>query len=803
MQEKNRLKPEELTSPCNISDFDFETTSDLTPLKGIIGQERAVEALNFGLRMKKKGYNIYIAGLSGTGRSSYSNSITEKLAEEMPKPNDWVYVYNFKNADRPKALCMEPGLGAQFKKDIEDMIDQLLNEIPVVFGGTDYETKRNEVFREFQQKNQDLLTQLNQVAQKHSFMFKQSEHGLVTIPLKAGRPMTQEEYGELSPEEMAVLRENSNELSIDTLEIFNSLKQLEEQLRERIKKLDETVGYGVINYYINRLIQRYGHRENIIEYINELEEDIVHNIDRFKKTTEEENVPNILMMPMKSDEGFLNRYMVNLFINNSDLDKAPIINESNPTFYNLIGTIEYKNEMGVYKTDFMQIKPGALHSANGGFLILNVKEILTQPYAWETLKRALKTGEINIESTNKMMGYLVTSTLKPEPIPLNIKVLLIGDSEIYHALYNMDEDFRKLFKIMADFDVEMKKDKENIYKMAKFIATHCQKEGLMNFDKSAVARVIEYSSRLADDQERLSSRFNQIVEILYEADAWAEQAEANIVAKEHVEKAIQQKIYRNSKYEEKLNEMFDEGTLLMDVEGEKIGQINGLVVMGTGEHSFGKPSRITVSTYKGKSGIINIEREVRKSGSIHDKGVLILSGYLGEKFAQEEPMSLSVSISFEQNYSMIDGDSASSTELYAILSSIAEVPIKQYIAVTGSVNQKGEIQPIGGVNEKIEGFFDVCRLKGLTGRQGVMIPKQNVKNLMLKQEVIEAVRKNEFHIYAIGHVDEGIEILTGIQAGKKEKGEYPKGSISYMVREKLKSLIKDEEKEANKKENKE
>lgn len=803
MQEKNRLKPEELTSPCNISDFDFETTSDLTPLKGIIGQERAVEALNFGLRMKKKGYNIYIAGLSGTGRSSYSNSITEKLAEEMPKPNDWVYVYNFKNADRPKALCMEPGLGAQFKKDIEDMIDQLLNEIPVVFGGTDYETKRNEVFREFQQKNQDLLTQLNQVAQKHSFMFKQSEHGLVTIPLKAGRPMTQEEYGELSPEEMAVLRENSNELSIDTLEIFNSLKQLEEQLRERIKKLDETVGYGVINYYINRLIQRYGHRENIIEYINELEEDIVHNIDRFKKTTEEENVPNILMMPMKSDEGFLNRYMVNLFINNSDLDKAPIINESNPTFYNLIGTIEYKNEMGVYKTDFMQIKPGALHSANGGFLILNVKEILTQPYAWETLKRALKTGEINIESTNKMMGYLVTSTLKPEPIPLNIKVLLIGDSEIYHALYNMDEDFRKLFKIMADFDVEMKKDKENIYKMAKFIATHCQKEGLMNFDKSAVARVIEYSSRLADDQERLSSRFNQIVEILYEADAWAEQAEANIVAKEHVEKAIQQKIYRNSKYEEKLNEMFDEGTLLMDVEGEKIGQINGLVVMGTGEHSFGKPSRITVSTYKGKSGIINIEREVRKSGSIHDKGVLILSGYLGEKFAQEEPMSLSVSISFEQNYSMIDGDSASSTELYAILSSIAEVPIKQYIAVTGSVNQKGEIQPIGGVNEKIEGFFDVCRLKGLTGRQGVMIPKQNVKNLMLKQEVIEAVRKNEFHIYAIGHVDEGIEILTGIQAGKKEKGEYPKGSISYMVREKLKSLIKDEEKEENKKENKE
>jgi len=800
MYDKFRLKPEELTSPCNVKDFTFETTSDLTPLKGIIGQERAVEALNFGLRMKKKGYNIYIAGLSGTGRSSYSNSITERLAEEMPKPNDWVYVYNFNNADRPKALCMEPGLGIQFKKDIESMIELLQKEIPVVFGGTEYETKRNEVFREFQKKNQDLILKLNEVAKKHSFMFKESEHGLVTIPLKEGRPMTQEEYGNLSEEEMEVLRDNSNELSIDTLEIFNKLKQLEEQLRDRIKKLDETVGYGVINYYINKLLQRYGHREKIVEYINELEEDIVENIDKFKKNTETDTVPNLLMMQMKSEEGFLNRYMVNLFINNSDLDKAPIINESNPTFYNLIGTIEYKNEMGVYKTDFMQIKPGALHAANGGFLILNVKEILTQPYAWETLKRALKTGEINIESTNKMMGYLVTSTLKPEPIPINIKVLLIGDSGIYHALYNMDEDFRKLFKIMADFDIEMKKDQENVLKMAKFIATHCQKEGLMDFDKTAIARVIEYSSRLSDHQEKLSSRFNQIVEILYEADAWAEQERANKVSKFHVEKAIQQKIYRNSKYEEKLNEMFNEGTLLMDVDGEKVGQINGLVVMGTGEHSFGKPSRITVSTYKGKSGIINIEREVRKSGSIHDKGVLILSGYLGEKFAQEEPMSLSVSISFEQNYSMIDGDSASSTELYAILSSIAQVPIKQYIAVTGSVNQKGEIQPIGGVNEKIEGFFDVCKMKGLTGQQGVMIPKQNVKNLMLKQEVIEAVKNNQFHIYSIGHVDDGIEVLTGIPAGNKENGEYTKDSIYYRVSEKLKSLIKKNKEEKDEKE---
>jgi len=358
MYDKFRLKPEELTSPCNVKDFTFETTSDLTPLKGIIGQERAVEALNFGLRMKKKGYNIYIAGLSGTGRSSYSNSITERLAEEMPKPNDWVYVYNFNNADRPKALCMEPGLGIQFKKDIESMIELLQKEIPVVFGGTEYETKRNEVFREFQKKNQDLILKLNEVAKKHSFMFKESEHGLVTIPLKEGRPMTQEEYGNLSEEEMEVLRDNSNELSIDTLEIFNKLKQLEEQLRDRIKKLDETVGYGVINYYINKLLQRYGHREKIVEYINELEEDIVENIDKFKKNTETDTVPNLLMMQMKSEEGFLNRYMVNLFINNSDLDKAPIINESNPTFYNLIGTIEYKMRWGFIRLILCKLSQG-------------------------------------------------------------------------------------------------------------------------------------------------------------------------------------------------------------------------------------------------------------------------------------------------------------------------------------------------------------------------------------------------------------------------------------------------------------
>jgi lon-related putative ATP-dependent protease len=789
MAEQFRLNPEELTSPCNIDDFSFNSTADLEPLKGIIGQERAVEALEFGLRIRKKGYNMYISGISGTGRSSYANSITEKLAGDMPVPNDWVYVFNFKNPDRPRALSMEAGLGLQFKKDIEQMILQLRKEIPIAFAGTDYEAQRSDVYRQYQQMNQDIMNELNKKAEEYGFAFQQTEHGLATVPLIDGRQMNQEEYAKLTPEEIEEIRVKSNELSLHTLEIFNKLKGLEEKVRESIRELDEKIGYNIINYYINKLIQRYGHRKENTEFFNDLERDIVENLERFKKKEDKKEANPLLMMQMQVEEVFFNRYKVNLFVNNAELSHAPIINEPNPNFYNLHGTIEYKNEMGVMKTDFMQIKPGALHMANGGFLVIHAKEILMQPYAWETLKRALKTREINIESLNKQMGYVITSTLKPEPVPIDLKVILIGDAQIYSLLYTLDEDFNKLFKVMADFDVEMIRSEDNVLKMAKFIAAHCQQVGLKHFDKTAIARVVEYSSRLADHQNKLSSRFNQIVEVLYEADAWAEAEGAEMVSCAQVEKAIEKKIYRNSKYEEKLNEMFKDGTLLIDVDGEKIGQINGLAVMGTGEYSFGKPSRITVSTYQGKPGIINIEREVRKSGSIHDKGVLILSGYMGCKYAQEEPISLSVSISFEQNYSLIEGDSASSTELYAILSSIAQVPIKQYIAVTGSVNQKGEIQPIGGVNEKIEGFYDVCKLKGLTGKQGIMIPKQNVKNLMLKQEVINAIKDNQFHIYAICHVDEGIEILTGLPAGEQnEKGEYPEGTMNYLITQRLKAL---------------
>lgn len=790
MLDKYRLPVEKLTSPCNIEDLPFETTMDLEPLQGIIGQNRGVQALAFGLKIQRKGYNIYVSGISGTGRSSYTKSITNEFASKLPVPNDWVYVYNFDNKYSPRALDLEPGFGIQFKNDVEGMIEKLKKFIPDTFKGVEYEVRRNEILKVFQEKNQEVMDELNNKAREYGFLFRATENGLMTTPLKNGVPMKQEEYATLSPQEIEDIMHRSNDLNINTIEIIDRFRMLEEELIERVKQLDRSICYDIINFEVNKIYRKYSQRKSISEYINHLERDIIENIEKFKGTYPSDMQPgNPLDTTLNPSEEFFNRYKVNLFIDNSRLEHAPIIDESNPTFNNLLGTIEYKNELGILKTDFMQIKPGALHLANGGFLIINTKELLNNALSWDILKRALKTEQINIENLNKQMGHVVASTLKPEPIPLDIKVILIGDNYTYSALYSYDDDFRKLFKVMAEFDVEMSKNQENVYKMAKFIADHCQKEGLKSFDKEAVARVVEYSSRLADHQEKLTSRFSKVVEILYEADLWAEDEGATIIGKKHIEKAIREKVFRSGKYEERLNEMFLDGTLLIDVDGEKIGQINGLAVMGTGEYSFGKPSRITATTFSGEEGVINIEREANQSGNIHDKGVLTLSGYLGEKYAKFEPMGLSVSIGFEQNYSLIDGDSASSTELYAILSSISEVPIKQYIAVTGSVNQKGEIQPIGGVNEKIEGFFEICKAMGFTGKQGVMIPKQNIKNLMLKEEVLHAVQNNEFHIYAIGAIDEGIEILTGREPGRMdESGEYPEGSINYLIVNKLRKM---------------
>lgn len=759
MKGKYRLTKEQLSSHCDIKEIDFETTEELKPLKGIIGQDRGVSALSFGLRMKKKGYNIYVSGLSGTGRSTFTYSIAEDFSKDQPVPDDWVYVYNFNKKESPKALSFKAGLGRDFKKELESLIESYRRIIPETFSGTQYENSKNDIFKIINQKKNDVLKKLNEKSQKFDFVYTPSDQGLISIPLKSdGKPMNEEEYNSLSIEDREVMMEKYEDLKIETVEEFNELRLLDEELTENLRNLDKNIVSEVVQYDIRKLISKYGDNPSTAIYLNELENDILDNVSKFKSKGGPKNF-SLFEMPQADDENFFNRYKVNLFVDNSKLTNAPIINESNPIYNNIMGHIEYKSQMGVLTTDFTQIKAGSLHQANGGYIIFQMKEILNNPISWEMLKRSLKTNEINIENYNRLMGYTVTTTLKPEPIPLDVKVIIIGDDYTYNYLYTYDDDFRKLFKVMADFDIEMYKTKENIKLMGEFIATHVEETGMKHFDKTSVARVVEYSTRIAGHQNKLSTQFNQIIEILYEADLWASEESSEYVNERHVKKAIDEKIYRSNKYEEKLNELFKEGTLLIDIEGEEVGQINGLAVMGSGEYSFGKPSRITATVYRGEEGIINIEREARQSGRLHDKGVLILSGFLGQRYATKKPLGLTVGLGFEQSYSIIDGDSASSTELYAILSSISQVPIKQYIAVTGSVNQKGEIQPIGGVNEKIEGFFQVCKMFGLTGKQGVLIPKTNLKNLILREEVVNAVENGEFNIYAIETIEEGIEIL--------------------------------------------
>lgn len=782
---KNTIIPlERLKSKIDDSMLKFKTTEEIDSHQDIIGQERAMKALEFGLSIKRKGYNIFVTGLTGTGRNTYSYEKAKEFAEKRNKPNDWCYVFNFKKPENPKAIQLEPGKGNVLKKRVENIIEKLKIDIPKAVSSRDFDDRKSVIYHQYKRKTEEVIGELNELAKDYGFVFKQTDKGLVSIPLIDGRPAKENELEQLSEGKINELRENSSQLSIEAVSLIKKLRGLEEQLGNRINQLKEKVAFDVIDFYISPLMKEFEENKDVEQFLVELEDDIVKHIDEFLHEEDEENTLKMMIAQEQRKEIFFTRYEVNLFIDNNDKNGAPVVRDSNPNYYNLLGKIEYVNERGVLKTDHTRIKPGTIHEANGGFLIIQAKDILQSQFSWEGLKRALTTGKARIENINK--GNVVAETIKPEPIAIDLKVIVIGDYYTYQLLYMYDDDFKKLFKIRADFDIEMDKNHENISKIVSFISYQCKEQGLKDFDKTAISRILEFSSRLAQDQNKLTSKFNEIVEVLYEADAWAEAEGKEIVTSESVERAIREKNYRNNKYEEKLQEMFKDGTILIDTHGNKIGEINGLAVMDSGQYSFGRPNKITVSTFVGKDGIINIEREVDQSGSIHDKGVLILSGYLGEKYAKDKPLSLTASITFEQSYDGIDGDSASSTELYALLSSLAEVSINQSIAVTGSVNQKGMIQPIGGVNEKIEGYYKVCKEKGLQGDEGVIIPHQNVNNLMLDNEVIEAVKEGKFTVYAAKTIDEGIEILTKIPAGQKDKkGNYPVGSINYLVQNKL------------------
>lgn len=788
MKEKYEVSYELLRKECNPNIFEYDTTENIPGSRELIGQKRAMEALKFGLSVKRKGYNIYVSGITGTGRNSYSYLVAKEFSQNKKIPKDWCYVFNFKRANSPKAISLSPGMGKVFKKDVEKAINNIGTDIPKVLSSKDYEDSKNIIYSQQQGKAEKVIKELNELAKDYGFVFKQTDKGIFSVPLVGDRVMTDKEVQNLSEEEIEKLRDSSNELSKKAFDYVKRIREIENELQSRITKLKEKV-LEVLVLYFDPLEEKFKENKKVKEYFSNMKEDIVKNFEMFLDYGEDKSIENILLPGNKRDD-FFKRYEVNLFIDNRDSEGAPVIREMNPNYYNLLGKIEYVNELGGLKTDHTKIRPGSMHEANGGYLIVQAKDILQSKAAWEGLKRAISTEEIVIENITGL--NVISETLRPEPIPLDIKVIIIGDYLTYHLLYQYDEEFKKLFKIRADFDIEMERTEENIKKIASFVAYQCKSEGLKPFDRTALAAIIDLSSRIAESQNKLTARFNELVEILYEADAWATEKKKDIVTKEDINRAISNKIYRNNIYEEKLLELIKEGTLLVDTEGYKVGEINGLAVVSIGQYTFGKPSKITVNTFLGKEGIVSIEREVKQSGNIYDKGVLILSGYLGEKYAKDIQLSITASITFEQSYDGVDGDSASSTELYGILSSLGDIPIKQGIAVTGSINQKGVIQPIGGVNEKIEGYYRVCKVKGLEGGEGVMIPYKNLEDLMLNDEVVNAVKNGQFKIYAVKNVDEGIEVLTGLKAGAVDE----EGTVHYMVKRKLEEyseLSKDSE----------
>ncbi|EEG77126.1 Lon protease family protein [Dethiobacter alkaliphilus] len=777
------LKPEELRYICDPSQFEFETTESVPPLEGIIGQERAVRAMEFGLAIKRHGYNIFMTGRTGTGKISYAQTLVNDVAAKEKAPDDWCYVYNFDSPSHPMALRLPCGQGSRFAKDMEELVDSLKLEIPKAFDADDYEREKAELFKKFQETRSELFEELTNKAKEEGFVLKRESTGFVSVPIIDGKEITGEEFEALPAEKKAEFEEKSNEIQLKAIQVMRRIQAAEREMKEAIKELENKIGLFAVGYLIDDLKERYAQEESVVKYLGEVQNDVLENLDDFRSSEEGEGAP-FPWMKKKGDPG--HKYQVNLVVDNKDTEGAPVIIETNPTYYNLVGRVEYENKMGMVTTDYTMIKAGSLLKANGGYLILQVRDVLTNPGAWEGMKRILKTREACMENLGEQFGVLAMASLRPQAIPVNVKVILMGNPFLYQALYHYEEDFSKLFKVKADFDTEMDANRDNMTEMASFIATHSQREGVKHFDRTGVASLVEYSSRLADHQQKLSTRFNEIVEIIFEADAWAQMANAEVVNGEHVKKAIEEKNYRSDTYEQKLQEMLDEGTILLDMDGEKVGQVNGLSVLNSGDYVFGRPSRITAVTYLGKQGIINIERETKMSGRIHDKGLLTLSGYLAAIFAQKIPLSISASLTFEQLYSGVEGDSASSTELYAILSSLSELPLRQDIAVTGSVNQLGQIQPIGGATHKVEGFFKACKLKGLTGKQGVMLPVQNIKNLNLSDEVVDAVREGKFHIYPVTTIEEGIEILTGVPAGKTdEEGNYPEDTVFGKVAAKL------------------
>ncbi|MGD2049382.1 MAG: ATP-binding protein [Chloroflexota bacterium] len=793
MAMNNELQAKQLYQQTDLEQFDFRTTADLEDLVEVLGQPRATAAMQFGMGMPRDGYNIFALGPTGTGKRRIIRSSFEKRAVDEAVPDDWCYVNNFDERHKPKTIRLPAGTGIAFRDDMDELIEGLNTALSAAFESEEYQARRQTINEEFQEQQSQAFEEIQEKAEEKGLALLRTPAGLVFAPVKDGQVLSSEEVQGLSEEERQRLESEVEELQSELQKSVQQMPGLQRETQEKLKELNREIANFAVGGLIDELRDKYSDHLEVVDHLDAVQKDIVENARDFLQTGEERsNLPAMLRAASQdSEEGspLARRYRVNLLVDHSQSEGAPVVYEDNPTYQNLVGRVEHRAQMGALLTDFNLIKPGALHKANGGYLILDVRKVLLQPYAWEALKRTLQAGEIRIESLGQMLSIVSTISLEPDPIPLDVKIALYGEPLLYYLLYQLDPEFAELFKVEVDFDERMDRNSDNQEAYARLIATLIRQEELQPFDRAAVGRIIERSSRLVGDAKKLSTQTRDIANLLREADYWAREAGNDTVMAEDVQQAIEAQIYRADRIRERMQETIQRDIVLIDTEGEEVGQVNGLSVIMLGNFAFGRPSRITARTRLGKGDVVDIEREVELGGPIHSKGVLILAGFLGARYAGEQPLSLSASLVFEQSYAGVDGDSASSAELYALLSAISEVPLRQSFAVTGSVNQHGVVQAIGGVNEKIEGFFDVCQARGLTGEQGVLIPASNVQHLMLRQDVVDAVDAGQFHIYPVETVDQGIEILTGLPAGEPdEDGEYPENSVNFLVKEQLTKL---------------
>ncbi|MCF6156996.1 MAG: ATP-binding protein [wastewater metagenome] len=782
---------DELRRKFDPEDLGIEDTSELEHLKGIIGQKRAVNALQFGLKVKGIGFNIFVAGPPGVGKIASVKSFVEDMAKEKTVPPDWCYVNNFEDSYNPRAIKLPAGKGCEFREDMNALFDHVQKDLPKVFESDEYTARREEIVNELTKRRDAISEEINQKASEEGFVIQPTPIGIMIIPLKNGRPLSDEEFQSLPESVRKEIQEKQSRLQNELKGVMKNMRKLEHRARESVKELDQKVALHVVGELMDDLIEKYDQSPEIKKFLHDVQDDILRNIDMFKVLQQKGAAPspfaNVQLQVMQ--ETTLRKYQVNVLIDNSKQKGGPVILELNPTYHNLVGRIEKEVIMGALTTDFTQIKAGSLLRANGGFLIISIEDVLRNFQSWEALKRALYSCDVQIEELGERLGFMTTKTLRPQPIPIDVKVVLVGQPIFYRLLYFLDHEFAELFKVKADFDTRMDTTRENMNNFMSFISTFCSKEKIRHLDNAATADVMEYASRLAEDKEKLSTKFGHLADILREANFWSMEDGEPLIRSRHIRKTLDEKIYRSNLIEERIREMIDRGLILIDTAGEKVGQVNGLSVINLGDYQFGKPNRITATVEPGHSGIIDIEREVKLAGPIYSKGVLIVSGYLVNKYMQGKPTTLTARLVFEQSYEGVEGDSASAAELYSLLSVLAEVPIKQGIAVTGSVNQVGQVQAVGGINYKIEGYYDVCRVKGLTGNQGVIIPRSNVRNLILRKDVAEAVISKKFTIWTIDTIDEGIELLTGMVAGERqEDGTFPPNTFNEKVSKKLDSF---------------